>query len=96
MKLLTAEIRHKLPLLGATSEQIDPIAVVKFFNPTGIGTWWAVEFDPDSGIFFGKADLGFPELGTFSLDELQGYKGPLGLGIERDIHFRPKPLSKCK
>ena len=96
MKLLTAEIRKKLPPLGSTSEQIDPIAVVKFFNPTGLGTWWAVEFDPDSGIFFGKADLGFPELGTFSLKELQSYKGPMGLGIERDIHFRPKPLSKCK
>ena len=96
MKLLTAEIRQKLPPLGSTSEQIDPIAVVKFFNPTGLGTWWAVEFDPDSGIFFGKADLGFPELGTFGLDELQSYKGPMGLGIERDIHFRPKPLSKCK
>jgi hypothetical protein len=40
--------------------------------------------------------LGFPELGSFSLEELQGYKGPLGLGIERDIHFQPKPLSQCK
>jgi hypothetical protein len=96
MKLLTKEIRKALPPIGATDDQTDPVAIVKFFNPTGIGTWWACEFDPDSGIFFGKADLGFPELGSFSLDELQSYKGPLGLGIERDIHFTPKPLSQCK
>jgi hypothetical protein len=96
MKLLTKEIRKALPALGETDDQTDPIAIVKFFNPTGIGTWWAVEFDPGSGIFFGKADLGFSELGTFSLEELQSYKGPLGLGIERDLYFTPKPLSQCK
>ena len=96
MKLMTEEIRKQLPPLGATAEQNDPIAIVKFFNPCGIGTWWACEFDPESGIFFGKADLGFPELGTFSLEELEAYKGPFGLGIERDIHFTPKPLSECK
>ena len=96
MKLLTNEIRKKLPPLGATDDQTDPVAIVKFFNPTGIGTWWAIEFDSKTGIFFGKADLGFPELGSFSLKELQSYKGPLGLGIERDIHFTPKPISQCK
>ena len=96
MKLLTQEIKKKLPALGTTADQADPLAIVKFFNPTGIGTWWACEFDPESGIFFGKADLGFPELGNFSLKELQDYKGPLGLGIERDLYFIPKPVSQCK
>ena len=96
MKLMTEEIKKKMPKLGETSDQVDPIAQVKFFNPCGIGTWFATEFDPDTGIFFGKADLGFPELGSFSLQELEGYKGPLGLGIERDLYFTPKPLSKCK
>jgi hypothetical protein len=27
------------------------------------------------------------ELGAFSLDELQGSRGRLGLGVERDLHF---------
>ena len=31
MKLLTDEIRNKLPKLGETAEQDDPIAIVKFF-----------------------------------------------------------------
>jgi len=96
MKLLTDEIRKQLPGLGETDNQADPIAIVKFFNPTGIGTWWACEFDPESRIFFGKADLGFPELGSFSLDELRSYKGLMKLGIERDVNFTPKPLSQCK
>ncbi len=96
MKLLTEEIKKNLPPLGATENQKDPIAQVKFFNPCGMGTWWACEYDPDDGIFFGKADLGFPELGYYSLEELEDYKGPFGLGIERDIHFQPKPLSECK
>lgn len=96
MKLLTKEILEQLPQLGETDNNPDPTAIVKFFNPTGIGTWWACEFDPESGIFFGKADLGFPELGSFSLQELESYKGPLGLGIERDLYFTPKPISQCK
>jgi len=96
MKLLTKEILKQLPQLGETDNQIDPVAVVRFFNPCGIGTWWACEFDPETGIFFGKADLGFPELGSFSLQELESYVGPLGLGIERDLYFTPKPISQCK
>ena len=38
---------------------------------------------------FGLADLGFgtPESGSIGLLELTEYRGPFGLGIERDIHF---------
>lgn len=34
------------------------------------------------------------EWGYFALSELQSVKGPLGLGIERDLYFDPKPISK--
>ena len=35
-----------------------------------------------------------PELGYVSLAEIESVKGPLGLGIERDLYFRPRfPLS---
>lgn len=96
MKLMTKELIKKMPGIGETENQEDPIALVKFFNPTGIGTWWASEFDPETGMLFGKADLGFPELGYFNLKELKGYKGRFGLGIERDLYFVSKPLSECK
>ena len=45
---------------------------------------------------FGLCDLGFPELGYVSLNELQGVRGPLGLGIERDLHWTTKPLAEVR
>ena len=71
--------------------------IVKFFNPTGGGRWYAAEYDPVDRIFFGYANLGDPEmaeLGTFSLDELQDFRGKFGLGIERDLHFKEKTLKE--
>ena len=57
----------------------------------GAGTWLVSELDPEypDERGFGLADLGFgtPELGSIGLLELTQYRGPFGLGIERDIHF---------
>ena len=63
--------------------------VVKLFNPAGAATWLATELDADADTLFGLADLGFgfPELGSFSLAELQSLKLPFGLTIERDRSF---------
>lgn len=36
---------------------------------------------------FGLADFGYPELGSFSLEEMQSVRLPFGMGIERDILF---------
>lgn len=46
--------------------------------------------DTDNAIAFGLAGLGMgsPEIGSIDLTELQAYKGPLNLGIERDRHWR--------
>jgi hypothetical protein len=40
---------------------------VKFFNPLGEGVWLATELEDDGDIIFGLADLGYPELGSWSL-----------------------------
>ena len=64
--------------------------VVKYFNPMGAATWLLSELDPEDGdTAFGLCDLGFgtPELGYVSLAELRSTRLPLGLYIERDIHF---------
>ena len=38
--------------------------------------------------------MGCPELGWIGLREIAEYTGPLGIGIERDLHFTAKyPLS---
>ena len=90
MKLLTEEQRTKL-LANGTRRGADHKPVVKWFNPCGSGTWLLSELDPEypDECGFGLADLGFgtPESGSIGLLELTEYRGPFGLGIERDIHF---------
>ena len=51
------------------------------------GVWLATELDADGDILFGLADLGEPELGYFSLEEMASVRLPFGLGIERDMLF---------
>lgn len=86
MILLTPELRERL-LANGRRRALDHVPVVKFFNPLGIGTWLATELDEDGDTLFGLADLGDPELGSFSLAEMQALELPLGMGIERDILF---------
>ena len=95
MKLLTKELRAKLPPLYSTEKDKDPTAVVKFFTPDSSWTWFATEFDGEDR-FFGLVDGFDKELGYFSLPELASARGPLGLPIERDRWFSPKPLSECR
>ncbi len=86
MILLTAELRERL-LTNGRQPDIDHVPVVKFFNPLGAGVWLATELDADGDTLFGLADLGEPELGSFSLAEMAAVRLPIGLGIERDLLF---------
>jgi hypothetical protein len=73
-------------------KKISEIKVVcKFFNPIGAGTWWLYEkIDEDIYMCFALlSEPMFAELGTISISELANLKLPLGLHIERDIHFEP-------
>ena len=71
-------------------------AVVKLFNPTGVGTWYLSELDPETNVAFGLCEIHEKELGYVNLDELSEFKGQFGLGIERDKYFTPKTLEECK
>lgn len=95
MRLLTNELRQKLPPLGATEKQSDPPVICKFFTPDSNWTWFATEFDQQD-TFFGAVSGHEFELGYFSLEELEQTTGPLGLHIERDLYFKPTPLSKIR
>jgi len=88
-KMLTKDLEKKLPRLYGTEKvpTNEKVVQVKFFCPWNQWTWYGVEYDPDERIFFGYV-VGFEkEWGYFSLDELESVRGPLGLKIERDLHF---------
>jgi hypothetical protein len=97
MKLMTKELEQRFAQVGSQENVKDPTIIAKFFNPAGSGTWYATEYDPRTRIFFGYVSIFGDcndEWGSFSLDELEAYRGKLGLGIERDLYFEEKPASQ--
>ncbi len=53
------------------------------------------KFDGDD-TFFGAVNGHMFEIGYFSLSELQELRGPFGLPVERDLYFKPTPLSQIR
>jgi hypothetical protein len=98
MKLITAAILKAAPALYATEKvpTEDKLLVAKFFHPSGRGTWYMAEYDPEQRLAFGfcVSPLGpdCDEWGYFSMDELEEVMVH-GLGIERDTSFRPTKFS---
>ena len=92
MKLMTKELLNKIPPLYSQEDKgIDAVVVVKYFTPDSNWTWYATEFDGDD-LFYGLVDGLEKELGYFRLSQLKGAKGQLGVGIERDLYFKPTTL----
>lgn len=99
MQLITKALERRFAEIGSQETETDPIVVAKFFNPVGAGTWYATEYDPTTRIFFGYVSIfgdWNDEWGSFSLDELEGYHGPLGIGIERDLHIGERRISESE
>lgn len=100
MKLLTKEILEAFKKQGYTGDKKpeDIKIILKLFNPSGAGTWYCYEYEPENRIFWCYANLGnstFAECGTVSLDELESIKfPPFGLGVERDMHFGKHTLKE--
>jgi len=97
MKLMTKELESRFEMVGSQEDIKDPLVIAKYFNPTGAGTWYATEYNPEERLFFGYVSIfgdWNDEWGYFSLDELEGFKGQFGLGIERDLFFVEKRASR--
>ena len=101
MKLLPPEIRERLPRLGGQDGKSGKaIAYVKCFSPQGSFTWYITEGSPvrDKSNYvvdyalFGLVEGQFKELGFFMLSELESVRGPMGLPIERDLHWKATTL----
>ena len=90
MQLLTKDILNKIPTRAEDSWRAR--VYVKFFHPIQRWTWYATEYEPDNGIFFGYVKSGidpaYDELGYFSLAELESIHKPLP--IERDLYWDDK------
>lgn len=94
--LLPDELAATIPPLYATEQEADAKALVKFFTPDSSWSFFLVEYDPAERLCFGLVIGHERELGYFSLAELEEARGPMGLPIERDLHFSPTPVSKCQ
>ena len=93
MKLLTKELQTELEKAFETKDDgSNPIALARFFNAEGAGTWYAMDYNKEDEVFFGVAEITEPEFGYFSKQELEEYRGRFGLGIERDLYFKPTPI----
>jgi len=94
-KFLTKEIEKKLPALYSQEKNPDPTVWAKYFHPFSNMTWYATEYDPKVGMFFGYVDTGDynSELGYFSRQEM-AESLVRGLPIERDKWFTPTKLSE--
>ncbi len=102
MELLPKEIADALPPLRSQDGLgLDATAHLKLFTPDAGWTWSVTEGEPAEGTWelFGKVVSPFVpdgELGYFWLAELESVRGPLGLPIERDLHFEARPLRDCR
>ena len=97
MKLITKELEKRFEKIGTQENTKDPIVVAKFFNPTGMGTWYATAYYPEEKIFFGYVSIFGDvndEWGSFSLEELESLRGPFGVGIDRDLYCKEQKISK--
>lgn len=95
-KFLPKAIENKLPALYSTENEEDPTVWAKWFHPFSAMTWYATEYDPRSGTFFGYVGgTQFPELGYFDRREMEESL-VRGLPIERDKFFKPKLLSEVR
>ena len=89
MELLTKAIEDKAQAQFHIGNDLEKqVVVAKFFNPTGAGTWWFINQDPeDPDYCWGICHIFEWEIGSFSKSELVEFRGRLGLRIERDLYF---------
>jgi len=82
-----------IPPLYANEGANDPLALIKLFTPDSSWTWYVLEYDGED-IAFGLV-VGFEtELGYISISELASVTGPMDLRIERDVWFKPTPVTQ--
>src|SRR5215831_6033410 len=95
MKLLTDELRSRLPPIYSQEAEADPMVYAKFFLPGSAWTWYVTEGGPDDDDFrfFGFVVGLESKFGYFLLSELEEVRSPLGFSVERDLSFHEGRLT---
>lgn len=89
--LMTKKLKEIIPEMYSSEDTKleDKTVYAKFFTPDSNWTWWVLEYDKEDRILFYMVHGHEKELGYVSLSELESVRYPLGLKIERDLHFTP-------
>lgn len=95
MPLITDEQRAQMLGHGvarARGEAIDPHPVVKLYTLDAGAVWLLTELDADGDRAYGLCDggTGAPELGHVSLEALAAMRGPRGMRVAADPHFKSR------
>ena len=95
--LITKAILNKIPALYAQEGRgEDAIVYLKMY--LGSFTWFFTEFNPETGILFGKTFSHMcpdGEYGYTQIEELQELLARGMFAVERDASWTPKPLKEC-
>ena len=97
MTFLTDEQRGQMLANGAARARggtLDHLPVVKLYTLDAGAAWLLTELDADGDKAYGLCDAGTgsPELGHVSLSALEGVRGPRGMRIVADPHFKARQL----
>ena len=85
----------ELPSIHEGGNDPDALARIKLFDPNGSWTWYLAGYEPDGRIAWGLVDGFDQEYGSIGMAKLVAVHGALGLPIERDLYWRPRPLAEC-
>jgi hypothetical protein len=89
----------KLPPLYSTENIKAEDKTIRMHFFYGSSDWYAAEYSPEKGLFFGLAIIGGDKLnaewGYFSLQELCAFR-ERGFEIDRDLHWKPCPMKNAE
>lgn len=95
MKLITKEILKRVPNTDKDCG-LNPMIHFKLFFPWGNWSWYIAQYDPKTGMMFGMCHGFEKEWGYSHLPELEKVRGIGGLGIERELYFKPCRYNEIK
>lgn len=70
-------------------------AWIRLFDPATGWTCYIASYDAETRFAYGLVDGLERELGDIYMPELVEFRGRFGLPIERDLHWKPRPLAEC-